>query len=64
MCLAKLLTKFLKEEQFSNDDWEDVSDLTCTALVWLYDNSRIPNESDEEIIPAKLSNRKKAKTKR
>jgi hypothetical protein len=64
MCLAKLLTKLQREEQFSDEDWEDVTNLTCTALVWLYDNSRIPHESDEESTPAKLSNRKKAKTRR
>jgi hypothetical protein len=64
MCLAKLLTKLLREEQFSNDDWIDVTELTCTTLVWIYDNSHIYQESDEESTPAKLSNRKKAKTKR
>lgn len=65
MCLASLLAKLNRNEDFDSDDWNDVVDLAFIAAIWLYDNTRVertPTTTQIHFQP-KTSKKKKKKTK-
>jgi hypothetical protein len=64
MCFARLLTKIFKEEDFNETDWNDVAEITCATLAWLYENSSIvhtPETNQVHFQPKRSSKRKKTK---
>lgn len=65
MCFASILSKIGRNENFTDDDWNDVVDLAFIAAAWLYENTRVertPTTTQVHFQP-KTSKKKKKKTK-
>lgn len=62
--LAYLLNKISKEEEFSEEDWNEVVALLSIAAVWLYENTRVehtPISNQIHIQPKKSKKKSKKK---
>jgi hypothetical protein len=60
MCFALLLTKALREEKFTESDWDDAAQVVCSTLVWLYNNVErgIPEDEENESTKKAKSEKK------
>lgn len=64
LCLAKLLTKVSRSENFDEDDWFDVVTLTSAGVSLLYAHCNIDRTNDHENSLTTRPSSKKNKTKK